>query len=435
MARKKPNPEGEKPKRRGRPKPPADVPDLPDPRLLEGEMRRIVGGFRGPAPDENTSRDKAQVLLEQAYQEPDEARRVELADAALAAWPDCADAYVLLAEHASNRKAAAVLYEKGVAAGERAIGPEMFRQAEGHFWGVLETRPYMRARLGLAHVLWTTARRDEAVRHLQDLLRLNPNDNQGARYTLAGFLLFLDRDDDLEQLLDCYPDEALAAWAYTRTLLAFRRHGDAIESRRLLKKAVKENKHVPSYLLGQKFPPSRQPQYYRPGDESAAVEYLGGFMAGWKSTPGAIAWLRTYAGTKKRKAAPEPKGPLTAVKAWLNKRLPQEDDVWQSDFRQVPNWMEIDGERTRPWLALVTSPVRELILAHEVTGEKPTPALLWDMLVQAMQHPTMGAPHRPSELQVRPGEPWESLRSHLDEIGVRLAPTEDLRPIRGRWRV
>ena len=154
-------------------------------------------------------------------------------------------------------------------------------------------------------------------------------------------------------------------------------------------------------------------------------------MAGWKSTPGAIAWLRTYAGTKKRKAAPEPKGPLTAVKAWLNKRLPQEDDVWQSDFRQVPNWMEIDGERTRPWLALVTSPVRELILAHEVTGEKPTPALLWDMLVQAMQHPTMGAPHRPSELQVRPGEPWESLRSHLDEIGVRLAPTEDLRPIRG----
>ena len=150
MARKKPNPEGEKPKRRGRPKPPADVPDLPDPRLLEGEMRRIVGGFRGPAPDENTSRDKAQVLLEQAYQEPDEARRVELADAALAAWPDCADAYVLLAEHASNRKAAAVLYEKGVAAGERAIGPEMFRQAEGHFWGVLETRPYMRARLGLA---------------------------------------------------------------------------------------------------------------------------------------------------------------------------------------------------------------------------------------------------------------------------------------------
>ena len=93
--------------------------------------------------------------------------------------------------------------------------------------------------------------------------------------------------------------------------------------------------------------------------------------------------------------------------------------------------MEIDGERTRPWLALTTSPGRELILAHQTADEKPSAELLWDMLVQAMQHPAMGTPHRPTELQVRPVEPWESLRPHLDEIGVRLAPTEDLRPIGG----
>ena len=63
-------------------------------------------------------------------------------------------------------------------------------------------------------VLWTAGRREEAVAHLQDMLRLNPGDNQGVRYTLAGFLLFLDRDDDLEHLLRQYPDEATAAWAY-----------------------------------------------------------------------------------------------------------------------------------------------------------------------------------------------------------------------------
>jgi tetratricopeptide repeat protein len=45
--------------------------------------------------------------------------------------------------------------------------------------------PYMRARLGLAHSLWTAGRRDEAVQHLQDMLRLNPGDNQGVRYTLS----------------------------------------------------------------------------------------------------------------------------------------------------------------------------------------------------------------------------------------------------------
>src|SRR5947209_27138 len=85
------------------------------------------------------------------------------------------------------------------------------------------------APLGLAHALWTAGRREEAVGHLQDMLRLNPNDNQGVRYTLAGFLLFLDRDDDLARLLRQYPDEASAAWAYTKALLAFRQQGDTVE--------------------------------------------------------------------------------------------------------------------------------------------------------------------------------------------------------------
>lgn len=363
MARKKPKPDGEKPKRRPRAQPPSDEP--------------------GPAAD--------------------------------------ADAYILLAEQARTRKEALALYERGVAAAERDIGAERFRQEEGHFWLIPETRPYMRARLGLAHLLWTTGRRDEAVRHLHDLLRLNPGDNQGVRYTLAGFLLFLDRDDDLDQLLSRYPDEDSAAWAYTRALLAFRRQGDTIETRRLLKAARKSNKHVPAYLLGQKFPPERQPRYYRPGDETEAVEYIGGFMAGWKATPGAVAWLRENAVSGKHKVeAPRPKGPLAAVKTWLTKRLPQEDDVWQADFRQLSNWIEMGGARVRPWLVLVMSQTRGLMLAHEVAEEEPSAALLWDAFAKAMRHPAMGRPHRPAELQVRPGRPAEALRGPVEEIGVRL---------------
>ena len=227
MARKKPKPDGERPKRRS--KPPAAVPHLPDPRSVEGIMRRLVGAS-GSVADEDSPSSRAEALLAEAHQARDPQRRVELAKEALAIWPDCADAYVLLAEHAPRRKEALGLYEKGVAAGERALGAEAFRANVGHFWGILETRPYMRARLGLAHVLWTLGRRDEAVQHLQDMLRLNPGDNQGVRYTLAGFLLFLDRDDDLARLLQQYPDEASAAWAYTQALLAFRQQGDTPEA-------------------------------------------------------------------------------------------------------------------------------------------------------------------------------------------------------------
>jgi tetratricopeptide (TPR) repeat protein len=171
-----------------------------------------------------------------------------------------------------------------VAAGERALGAETFQRDVGHFWGLLETRPYLRARLGLAHSLWAAGRREEAVRHLQDMLRLNPHDNQGVRYTLAGFLLFLDRDDDLARLLQQY-DEDTAACAYTKALLAFRRHGDSPEARRLLQEARKTNRHVPAYLLGEKFPPTEPPAYYSPGDESEALHYLGGFLAAWMCGP------------------------------------------------------------------------------------------------------------------------------------------------------
>lgn len=43
----------------------------------------------------------------------------------------------------------------------------------------------MRARAALAGTLWRLGRREEAVDHQRELLRLNPNDNQGLRYRQA----------------------------------------------------------------------------------------------------------------------------------------------------------------------------------------------------------------------------------------------------------
>lgn len=385
-------------------------------------MHQLVARLQGEA-DEDTPLGKAQALMYRAFEEPDEQRRVRLANDALEICADCADAYVLLAEHATSRRKALGLYEHGLAAGDRALGPEVFQQEVGHFWGLLETRPYMRARLGLAHALWTAGRRAEAVQHLQEMLRLNPHDNQGVRYTLAGFLLFLDRDDDLAGLLQQY-DEASAAWAYTKALLAFRQQGDTPEARQFLTEALKTNRHVPAYLLGEKYPPNERPGYYTPGDESEALNYLGSFLAGWKSTPGAIAWLRRT--VKKPNERSSAKGPLGFIKKWLNKNLPQEYDVWQADCRQLPNWIRIGGQPVRPWIVLVTSRSNDLVLAHETLDEIPSAAQVWDALVQAMQHPAAGKAHRPTELQVRHDERWASLQPHLEEIGIELTVAEAL---------
>ncbi len=253
------------------------------------------------------------------------------------------------------------------------------------------------------------------------MIRLNPNDNQKVRYLLAGFLLALDRDDDLIALLDQYAEDESVYWAYNRVLVAFRKQGDTIETCRLLKAATKNNKYVPAYLTGRKDPGDDDLQGFLPSDEIEAQRYLRGGLSGWRSTPGAVAWLRANDPTrKKQQAEPPPRGPLTLVKKWLMRHLPSEENIWQAEFRQMPNWVFVAGEPYRPWIVVVFNRDEELVIGHHISDHRPTSSVLWDALAQAMQHPVAGSPHRPCELQVRENEQWEELRTHLQEIGVEL---------------
>ena len=74
----------------------------------------------------------------------------------------------------------------------------------GFFWGLTESRPYMRAKAFLAQALWDIGREDEAINHYQECLKLNPNDNQGLRYGLTSWLLAKDRLDEAELILKQY---------------------------------------------------------------------------------------------------------------------------------------------------------------------------------------------------------------------------------------
>lgn len=400
-------------------------PDLPDRRAIEGVIKGVLGGLVG-GPVTGTPLYQAQELMSQAFRTRDPEVRVKLARQALELWPDCADAYVLLAEHARNRNEALHLFEQGVAAGTRAIGSQAFQEDVGHFWSMLETRPYMRAREGLASKLWSMGRRDESIEHLQDMLRLNPGDNQGLRYTLAGWLLAEGREEELTHLLKQY-DEQSTAWAYTKALVAYRKHGDTPETRKLLAVARKENKHVPDYLLGRKFLPREQPSYYSPGDEAEAVCYVGTDLSVWKETPGAIPWIEAIVSRPRTKTASKTKaqGPTSLVKKRLE-NLPQSADVWQADCRRLPSWVEGNSGRCQPWIIMVTNRTDDVIVTQNITEEPPSSGLIWDTLVGAMERPDTGEPHRPGELQVPKDERWEDLPPHLEHVGIRCVWTAEL---------
>jgi tetratricopeptide (TPR) repeat protein len=268
---------------------PAPVFPLPDVRGMEAMLTAIGRGSAHYPGDEALL--QAQDLMYEAF-DARGARRAALAREALAISPDCADAYLLLAEEtASSVEEARALLEQGVAAGERALGPKSFEEDVGHFWGLIETRPYMRARAALAETLWALNRREEAVEHQRELLRLNPNDNQGVRYRQAEWLLWLERFEELDELFAAYDDDDAAAFGYTKALAAFRRQGDSAQARRLLAEARELNPHVPAYLSGRKRLPARLPDYVGFGDASEAVDYAASAKALWASVPGALAWL------------------------------------------------------------------------------------------------------------------------------------------------
>jgi tetratricopeptide (TPR) repeat protein len=360
----------------------------------------------------------AQEIADLAWEASRPQEQADLARQALSVSPDCADAYVILANQTVSRDQAQQLLEEGVAAGQRAIGLKAFETSMGRFWLDQRTRPYMRARLGLAQCLWESGKRAQAVEHYTELLRLNPNDNQGVRYLLLVGLVDLDRDDDAQQLLQRYEHDGSAEWAYTTALLSFRRVGDSAGSRSLLMAASVINQYVPDFLVGNKSMPPVPPSYVSPGGEDEAISYAAQFLRTWRSSAGAIPWLR------KTLKVPLPQPPKPRKPSWSLfrqrfLRIPQaHSEVWQLDVCRLP-LSSVDRKTYRPpWALVLWNRTEDTILTFEAGDDQPSVAEAWDVLIEALLRPRSGDPHRPDEIHVRRKTFHRAWQEKLRQIGI-----------------
>ncbi|MDE0679340.1 MAG: hypothetical protein OXI11_03860 [Gammaproteobacteria bacterium] len=279
-----------KPAAKKKSKPSSQTPSVaPDRRMMEKTMS-LLSEAGAPGNAENAL-NRAQELIYDAWEKPRAIHRIRLAKRALKISDLCADAHSILAEdEARTLFEKREHYERAVAAGEKAVGRQAFKDDAGHFWGILETRPYMRAREALAHCLWECGERADAIGHLLEMLKLNPNDNQGVRYVLATWLLTVRDHDAAEALLQTYKNDYSANWHYSRTLLAFR-NGDEPGSRRYLADAWEFNPHVPGLLIGAVEISLQLPEHYALGSPDEAVFYVLDDRQNWASTEGALPWL------------------------------------------------------------------------------------------------------------------------------------------------
>jgi tetratricopeptide (TPR) repeat protein len=256
---------------------------------LLGRLRSLLPGGRHP--DDN--REQAQELAYDAMEAAEPGEASDLARRALDLDPDCTDALYTLALNAARSRGEQIqLLEQAVAAAERNLGgPGYFEENKGHFWGLLETRPYMRARAALADILRGEGRPGAAIGHYEALLDLNPNDNQGLRDVLIGCYFLADDLGGVRRLLQQYEGEFSAVFNYARVLERFL-SGDREGAARARQEARAENPHVEAFLLGKKKLPRRLPDYVQFGHETEAIHcavYLG---EAWQRQPQALSWLK-----------------------------------------------------------------------------------------------------------------------------------------------
>jgi tetratricopeptide (TPR) repeat protein len=246
--------------------------------------------LNGPKKVPQGNKESAQDLIYDAFEAAGK-QRYELAEQALELDSNSVDAYVILAEKASSLDEALTWYEKGMRTGEKELGKAFFVKNKGHFWGLIETRPFMRAKLHYAMSLFDLGEKGQAIKQYEELLVLNPNDNQGVRYLL--FIAYMDQGElkKAHQLLSRY-DEGTAQGLYNQVLLELYENGFTPRATKLFKEAKKQNKHVISYLTGKKHLPAHQPDYYGLGDENEAIIYVSEHLYLWQKIKGIQEWIK-----------------------------------------------------------------------------------------------------------------------------------------------
>lgn len=264
---------------------------------LQAFLQQLTGQEIPSLPTrELTIQEQAQDLVFAAYSLPP-GKAWENAIKALQLDPDCIEAYELLGQLEPVPQTAIAFYERGIAIGRQIFGGRFLKENKGYFWGIHETRPFMRCLFDYSECLYNMDKVKECVAVMEEMIELNPSDNQGVRDLLLLYLIQLDERKKFERYAKQYDDDGMAYALFNRALFAFKTEGECEYANQKLKEAIKENKYVAAKLLAKKRV-RELPAAYGFGSVEEANYYAAYAQPIWQQTEGALEWLRKF--SKKR---------------------------------------------------------------------------------------------------------------------------------------
>ncbi len=238
--------------------------------------------------------DPAQPLIDEAWQETSRASRIILAYQALSRSPQCAEAYLILAEDDADTLGKALrYYQQAVRLAEPRLpgpGPLDLDAIEDSSAPAVYT--YLNAKEGLADTLAAMVKTADAVRHYQEMLQLVPEDPFYVSGRLLSLLLILGRVQEADQLLENYPYPHDPDQLYTRALRLYQQKGNTRLSRQVLQQALDSNPLIVDQLLNPGVDEEEAPGSRLQAElMSETRSYRKHFIFLWQRTPGALSWL------------------------------------------------------------------------------------------------------------------------------------------------
>lgn len=193
--------------------------------------------------------EQALDILEQAYYAEDEKTAAKFAKDALKLDPDLTEAkLVLIGTYPLEKQKKE--YEKLIKQEEERLSKMGIGDDDvGIYYGLLETRPYMRVRYAYMELLENMNKLRMAMAEGEDIIRLNEGDNMGVRYKLIKLCAMLEDGEKLEKLVAEYNEESVhfllpQAVYYYKT-------DELMKARGILKRMYKENTYVKALFDGE----------------------------------------------------------------------------------------------------------------------------------------------------------------------------------------
>ncbi len=223
---------------------------------------------------ENTPLDDAYEILDKAKEAKSEKEAIRLAKQAYKKSNECFDAILFQTDLEDNCRKRMKLLDEGLEFEKNRLMKENYFDKDniGRFYGIFETRPYIRGLVFKAEYLLEEGKMRLAMDVCKEVLRLNEHDNMGVRYLLMAIYAVLEEKDEMLKLYDKYPEENLETLIPLFSL--YYKLGDDVKAKEYLKRIDKCNANFVKLFDDSIEIDTDIPNIYRRGDISEIVMYM-----------------------------------------------------------------------------------------------------------------------------------------------------------------